>query len=110
MSYLNADVEDMDIRAQLIDESRNSNSLLTIAVCLSDPDASLSMGLCLPDEVFYDIEDGQILKSNTRVLIRQSIVQKGIGQILESDQTKYSNVHIFGFADVVLQFYVHFIL
>ena len=104
VSYLNANVEDKLIRTQLINESRNSNSLLTIAVCLSDPDASLSMGLCLPDEVFYGIKDGEIVKSNTRVLIRQSIVQKGIGQILESDQAKYSNVHIFGFADMGISY------
>ena len=92
-------IEDETVRKMLVEETQNSNALLTVAVCLEDPDASLATGLCLPDEVFYKIQDGKIIKSDTRVLIRQSIIQEGIGRILEGDQTKYSNVHIFGMSD-----------
>ena len=99
VDYVQARAEDENVKTLIVNETANSNSLLTVAVCLSDSDASLSMGLCLPDEVFYSIKDGEIVKSNTRVLIRQSIVQEGIGRILESDQTKYTNVRIFGMAD-----------
>lgn len=99
VEYLHARAEDEKVKNLIVNETRNSNALLTVAVCLSDSDASLSMGLCLPDEVFYSIREGEIVKSNTRVLIRQTIVQEGIGRILEGDQTKYTNVHIFGMAD-----------
>ena len=100
IKYVNSCIEDNSVRMMLTEETGNQNSLLTIAVCLEDPDMSLSTGLCLPDEVFYSIVDGKIVKSDTRVLIRQSIVQEGIGRILEGDQTKYSNVHIFGMSDI----------
>jgi hypothetical protein len=99
VEYLHARAEDEEGKNLIVNETRNSNALLTVAVCLSDSDASLSMGLCLPDEVFYSLREGEIVKSNTRVLIRQTIVQEGIGRILEGDQTKYTNVHIFGMAD-----------
>lgn len=99
MEYISSSIEDETVRKMLVEETHNTNALLTIAVCLEDPDASLATGLCLPDDVFYKITDGKIVKSDTRVLIRQSIIQEGIGQILEGDQTKYSNVHIFGMSD-----------
>ena len=99
IEYRSTAIEDETIRKMLVEETQNSNALLTVAVCLEDPDASLATGLCLPDEVFYKIQDGKIIKSDTRVLIRQSIIQEGIGRILEGDQTKYSNVHIFGMSD-----------
>ena len=100
IKYVNSCIEDNSVRMMLTEETGNPDSLLTIAVCLEDPDMSLSTGLCLPDEVFYSIVDGKIVKSDTRVLIRQSIVQEGIGRILEGDLTKYSNVHIFGMSDM----------
>lgn len=99
IEYRSTTIEDETVRKMLVEETQNSNALLTVAVCLEDPDASLATGLCLPDEVFYKIQDGKIIKSDTRVLIRQSIIQEGIGRILEGDQTKYSNVHIFGMSD-----------
>lgn len=99
VEYVSSTIEDDSVRRMLVEETQNNNALLTIAVCLSDPDASLSTGLCLPDEVFYNIQNGKVVKSDTRVLIRQSIIQEGIGRILEGDQTKYSNVHIFGMLD-----------
>lgn len=99
IDYLSELAESTKVKDLIVEETRNNNALLTIAVCHSDSDASLSMGLCLPDDVFYSIKDGEIVKSNTRVLIRQSIIQEGIGRILEGDNTKYTNVHIFGMAD-----------
>ena len=99
VEYVNSVVEDAAVRKMLVEETQNVDALLTIAVCLEDPDASLSTGLCLPDEVFYGIQDGKVVESDTRILIRQSIIQEGIGRILEGNQTKYSNVHIFGMSD-----------
>lgn len=99
IKYVNGKVQDPKVRNLLIEETENWNALLTVAICLEDPDLSLSTGLCLPDKVFYKIEDNQIKHTDTRVLIRQSLVQEGIGQLLEKNNDKYSKVHIFGMTD-----------
>ena len=96
IEYLNANVQDNKVRTMLASQSKNPDALLTIAICLEDSDFSLSTGLCLPDDVFYSIEDKKIVPTNTRVLIRQSIIQEGIGKLLGVKGTKYANVHIFG--------------
>ncbi|MBO5942678.1 MAG: hypothetical protein J6Q63_05260 [Bacteroidales bacterium] len=96
IEYLNATVQDSDIRAMLSSQTKDPDALLTIAICLEDSDFSLSTGLCLPDDVFYCIKDGKAVPTNTRVLIRQSMIQEGIGRLLDADNAKYSNVHIFG--------------
>lgn len=96
IEYLNANVQDSDIRAMLSSQTKDPDALLTIAICLEDSDFSLSTGLCLPDDVFYCIKDGKAVPTNTRVLIRQSMIQEGIGRLLDADNAKYSNVHIFG--------------
>lgn len=96
IEYLNASVQDSDVRRMLIDQSQDPDALLTIAICLEDSDFSLSTGLCLPDDVFYSITDNKPVRSNTRVLIRQAMIQEGIGRLLDTDKGKYSNVHIFG--------------
>ena len=99
VQYVNANVEDENIRTMLVENTNDKDVLLTVAICFEDSDVSLSAGLCLPDDVYYTINDGKIVKTNTRVLIRQSIAHEGIGRILEGDSTKYSNVHIFGMSD-----------
>ena len=96
IEYLNASVQDSDVRAILVNQSKDPDTLLTIAICLEDSDFSLSTGLCLPDDVFYSFVDNKIVPSNTRVLIRQAMIQEGIGRLLDTDNAKYSNVHIFG--------------
>lgn len=96
IEYLNANVQDKNVRDMLASQSQNPDALLTIAICLEDSDFSLSTGLCLPDDVFYSIVDNKIKPSNTRVLIRQAMIQEGIGRLLDTDNAKYSNVHIFG--------------
>ena len=99
IKYVNGKIQDPKVRNLMIEETENWNALLTVAICLEDPDLSLSTGLCLPDKVFYKIEDNKIQHTDTRVLIRQALVQEGIGQLLESDNDKYSKVHIFGMTD-----------
>lgn len=99
VEYVNAKVEDDDIREKLVSLTRDPKVMLTVAICLDDPDISLSTGLSLPDEVFYSIRDGKVENSDTRILIRQSMVHEGLGRILDSDKGKYSNVHIFGMTD-----------
>lgn len=96
IEYLNANVQDSGIRSMLSSQTKDPDALLTIAICLEDSDFSLSTGLCLPDDVFYSIQEGKAVPTNTRVLIRQSMIHEGIGRLLDADNAKYSNVHIFG--------------
>ena len=99
IKYSNAKIEGKEVREQLIKDTKDPNTLLTIAICLEDPDIALSTGLCLPDEVFYTIENNKVKETNTRILIRQALIQEGIGRLLETNNKKYKNVHIFGMSD-----------
>lgn len=99
IKYSNAKIEDKEIREQLIKDTKDPNTLLTIAICLEDPDIALSTGLCMPEEVFYTIENNEVKETNTRILIRQALIQEGIGRLLETNNKKYKNVHIFGMSD-----------
>lgn len=73
---------------------------MTIAICLQDPDLSLSTGLSLPEEAYYIIgrePEGCIAgnNDNVRILIRQEL-QQGIGEILDADKRKFRHVKVFG--------------
>lgn len=63
--------------------------MLTVAVCISDPDESITIGLNLPREVY---------QSDARVLIRQEI-QTDMGLAIHTDNGRYRNVKIFGMLD-----------
>lgn len=78
-----------DIRAWASDPA----VLLTVAVCLQDPDMSLAIGLNLPEEVYYQPGVGQ--DRLPRVLIRQEL-QCGLGELLSENKERFANVRIFG--------------
>lgn len=94
-SSYSMDVASEPVRQMLREESTNPNCQLTVAVCLQDADMSMSMGLSLPDEVYYTVEDKSVVPSETRVLIRQEL-QEGMSRVLEHDQHKYKHLHVFG--------------
>lgn len=112
--YINSQIKDIDIEfidtrvesesvVSLIDAAaKDLTKLLTIAICIKDPDLSMATGLNLPQSVYYQSEFIDIYKKNVtnnrmrpRVLIRQEL-HKGLGEILNSDNLKYKNVKIFG--------------
>lgn len=96
IEYKNARVEDAEIRAMLEHYAMDERKLLTVAVCLRDPDTSLATGLSLPESLYYAIGEKKIANNNkVRILIRQEL-QKGIGEILKADEHKYKHVKIFG--------------
>lgn len=101
--YKKGMVEDPEVREYLVNESGNADAILTVAICLEDPDISLSTGLSLPDELYYRIvnEEGVdvVENSKTRILIRQSVCEGGMARLLGHDKDKYRNVSIFGMAD-----------
>lgn len=94
--YEDAFIEEERIRSMLVDSAANKNELLTIAICLRDPDLSLATGLSLPESLYFSTNDkGISVNNNVRILIRQEL-QKGICEILKADKHKYKNVQVFG--------------
>lgn len=80
----------------LIDCATNQQELLTVAICLRDPDSSLSTGLSLPEPLYFSTNNkGTSVNNNVRILIRQEL-QKGICEVLKADKYKFKNVQVFG--------------
>ena len=96
IEYINGRIEDDGNRKLLQSLSQRDDEMLTIAICFNDPDYSLSAALCLPDDLFYSMKDGQIVpNTNTQILVRQEI-RTGLADLLDNKNGKYSNVKIFG--------------
>lgn len=84
--YRNEDLRSLSVQEDLKRWCKDEQQLLTIAVCISDPDESIILGLNLP---------GEIYQSETRVLIRQEI-QTDLGEIIHKDNGRYRHVKVFG--------------
>lgn len=89
IEYMNADVCSSQVRSLLVDMSSDEKRMLTVAICVSDPDMSLSLGLNLPPEIY---------ENEVSVLIRQEI-QTDLGKLINMDSGRYKNVKIFGMLD-----------
>lgn len=104
-------VDNDEVRTKLKEWSRDTRQMLTIAICLSDPDSAITSALTLPEEMFY-IYNHLKLKSNDidntngklsvvsnptrpRILVRQH-VKDSISDILLFNDTAYKNVKLFG--------------
>ncbi len=108
IEYIPKRVEDPEVRVLLNAMAQDESKLLTIAVCIKDPDLGISVGLNLPESIYYQANKitTKDRKTNTnivqpRVLIRQEMLQ-GIGNILskENGVMPYKNVKIFGMLDL----------
>lgn len=86
INYLEENITGSSMRKDLADWSEDPEQLLTVALCISDPDECISLGLNLPREVY---------ESDARVLIRQEM-QTDLGQIIHRDEGRYRNVKVFG--------------
>lgn len=102
IEYISDYVESDEVREKIDLAARDDSALLTIAICLNDPDMSLSTGLSLPESCYFlpDKIDGdkKNIKENrmrTNILIRQEL-QYGIGDILDRDHDRFNNVQVFG--------------
>ena len=102
VEYVNGEIENETNRARIAEWAKDDDTLLTIAICLKDPDLSLATGLSLPESVYYlsdKIEgDKNMVRKNdirTQVLIRQEL-QHGLGEILDQDNERFKNVKVFG--------------
>lgn len=102
INYLNARIESPEARALIKRVAEQKSALLTVAICIKDPDVGMATGLNLPEELYYQREyvtlNEKYVDKNSmrpRVLIRQEL-HKGLGVILDKDDKKYANVKIFG--------------
>lgn len=86
ISYRSGDLCSEAIRSELEQWSCDPRQMHTIAICISDPDQSIQLGLNLPASVY---------QSDTRVLIRQEI-QTDLGQVIHNDAKRYRHVKMFG--------------
>lgn len=78
----------------------DENCLLTVAICLGDPDLALAAGLNLPEEVYFhydeDSAEHRLLKrGGNSVLIRQA-VYGNICRSVNKDGKRYKYVKTFG--------------
>lgn len=89
IDYINADVSSGRVRDFLVGLSSVEDCMPTIAICVSEPDMSLSLGLNLPPEIY---------EKEIPVLIRQEI-QTDLGRLINSDNGRFKNVKIFGMLD-----------
>lgn len=92
-------IEDDEIRTLLDNLAEEKGTLLTVAICFSDPDNSLSAALSLPDSLYYKVVNGQVVPSKTVQILARQEIKSGLGDLLDKENTKYANVKIFGTSD-----------
>lgn len=111
VEFLSANIEEQVSRERLIKWNRDQEQMLTIAICISDPDLSMSMALSLPEEVFFCYKNLKLKPANetqpdkkqivvdnparTRILVRQN-VKNSILDIISHNKVKYKNLKLFG--------------
>ncbi len=100
IEYVDSAIEDAAIRNRIASWALDPDQLLTVAVCLFDPDESIAASLSFPEEVYYLMDgNGKICRNGrVRILVRQE-AQDGVGGVLAQGNEKYANVRIFGVTD-----------
>ena len=93
IDYRNDDICNPQMREELATWSKDKNRMLTIAICVSDPDISLSLGLNLPASIY---------ENETRVLIRQEI-QTNLSKFIDEEKGRFKHVKIFGMLNQGIQ-------
>ena len=108
IEFVNAPVEDAIVRSKIAEWAKDEKQLVTIAICISDPDTAMQMALALPEDVYCLYKDLQlkydpkknranIIENNSRprVLVRQT-VQNTIQELADENSKHYANLKIFG--------------
>lgn len=93
LEYCSRNAESSEIRKKLKALARNPDCLLTVAVCLEDPEVALSVGLNLPEDLYcYETINKPYGNS---VLIRQTIIGE-LANSVDGEDLRYRFVKIFG--------------
>ncbi|MBP3762584.1 MAG: hypothetical protein J6I49_01745 [Bacteroidales bacterium] len=90
IEFLDGLLESPTARQRIAEWAADESRLLTIAICLPDPDQALKAALTLPEPVFYQ---PSARRTRTRVLVRQALPQPP-ASLIPTDQ--YPNLHLFG--------------
>ena len=88
-SQIDDDICSTAMRTRLQQWAQNKHCMLTVAICVHDPDLSLSLGLNLPHEVY---------QYQCRVLIRQEF-NNDLSSMVDDEKGRYRYVKVFGMVD-----------
>ena len=89
VEYCHDDICSTAMRTRLQQWAQNKHCMLTVAICVHDPDLSLSLGLNLPHEVY---------QYQCRVLIRQEF-HNDLSSMVDDEKGRYRYVKVFGMVD-----------
>lgn len=86
--------------------AQDKQAIMTIVINHEAPDAALSMGLNLPEAVYYQkdmlVKDGEGKtvdnRINNTVLVRQEL-KEGLSDILDSDKIRFNHVYTYGMSN-----------
>ena len=111
IDFVCAAIESLAVRRQLEEWSADHRRLLTVAICVSDPDAAMGMALTLPEGMYYHYNEltlqpqketaplgkQNVTKNSTRprILVRQAIKNLH-SELLAANVIPYQNVKLFG--------------
>lgn len=93
IEYRNDDICSPEMRKDLEIWSKDKQRIMTIAICISEPDMSLSLGLNLPPSIY---------ENEVRVLIRQEL-HTDLGKLIDEDNEKFKHIRIFGMLNQGIQ-------
>ena len=89
VEYCHDDICSTAMRTRLQQWAQNKHCMLTVAICVHDPDLSLSLGLNLPHEVY---------QYQCRVLIRQEF-NNDLSSMVDDENTRNFCSLVFGMVD-----------
>ena len=92
-------IEDDEIRTLLDNLTDEKGTLLTVAICFYDPDNSLSAALSLPESLYYKVANGEVVSNKTVQILARQGIKSGLGDLLDEENSKYTNIKIFGTSD-----------
>lgn len=93
LEFLAENAESPRVRAEIERLARDPDCLLTVAVCIDDPEIALAVGLNFP-EALYRYEDGEKPHGNS-VLIRQTALGE-LANSVDGETKRYRYVRVFG--------------
>lgn len=94
IEFVPATVEDESVRTQIRSWATDEQQLLTVAICIGNPDIAMQAALNLPEEVFFTYAQ-DTLTHRSRVLVRQT-VRSGIQELFDANSAHYAHLKTFG--------------
>lgn len=91
IQFIEGTTESATVRQQICHWADDTTQLLTIAICLRDPDNAFRTAINLPEAVY--IQPGPSANTHTRILVRQAVPQFPHTLSLAA---RYSNIKFFG--------------